>query len=193
MKARLIDKILLVFLLLIFIAAVTAAILCLVGVFPADSAAKAADSVITGDGVFVYVRIGIIVVLGILGIIALKLLFTNWHTVQKEENNSAALLTSDECGSAYISAACIDSMAQRYLKTNNRIKECSSKIAISPDSSVDITLKAIVLADTNIPELSEKVRSELKTYIESLAGITVNKIAFMVVNTYTPATVARIN
>lgn len=193
MKPRLIDRLLLGFLLLVFIAAMTFIILCLVGVFPADSIIYTINEIITGSGTFLYIRIGVIAVCAILGIIAIKLLFTSGKPKVKEETNNASLLVSDENGSAYISAACVDSMAQKYVKSQNRIRECSSKVAIAPDSTVSISLKAIVLADTNIPELSEKVRKELKEYIETYAGVTVTQIAFMVVNTYTPNTAARIS
>ncbi|MBO4384171.1 MAG: alkaline shock response membrane anchor protein AmaP [Clostridia bacterium] len=193
MKPRLIDRLLLGFLLLVFIAVFTGIILCLVGVVPYENTSYTVDQILTGDGIFLYIRIGIIAVCAILGIIAIKLLFTSGKPKVKEETNNASLLMSDENGSAYISAACIDSMAQKYIKGCNRIRECSSKVTVAPDSSVAISLKAIVLADTNIPELSEKVRKELKEYIETYAGVTVTQIAFMVVNTYSPNTAARIS
>lgn len=193
MKPRLIDRILLGFILLVFIAAMVGIILCCAGVFRSDDAVYTVKTILTGDGTFLYIRIGIIAVAAILGIIAIKLLFTSGKPKEKEETNNASLLVADENGAAYISAACIDSMAQKYIKTQNRIRECASKVTIAADSSVGITLKAIVLADTNIPELSEKVRTELKEYIETYAGVKVTQIAFMVVNTYAPAAAARIN
>ena len=87
----------------------------------------------------------------------------------------------------------LKSMVQKYIKGISRIRECESKIAIAEDSSVGITLKAVVMADTNLPELSDKVRSELKEYIESYAGVSVTRIVFVVVNTYSPATAARVS
>lgn len=193
MKPRLIDRLLLGLLLLIFIAAMVFAILLMLGVVPMQDVTRALDSVMEPERVKTYIRIGVVALAALLGIIAVKLLFTSSRPKEKDTSNNASLLKSDENGTSYISAASIDSMAQKYIKSNSRIRECTSKVNIAPDSSVSITLKAIVLADTNIPELCDTVRRELKEYIETYAGVNVSQIAFMVVNTYSPATAARVN
>ena len=193
MKPRLIDRLLLGFVLLLFIAAMVLTILVTVGVIPAENV-KSILTDFMGDGLKEgYIRIGVIVLAAILGIIAIKLLFTSSKPREKESVNNASLLSADENGTAYISAASIDSMAQKYIKTNSRIRECTSKVTVNPDSSVDLSLKAIVLADTNIPELCATVRKELKEYIETYAGVKVEKVEFMVINTYSPNTAARVN
>ncbi len=193
MKPRLIDRLLLAFLLLVFIGLMVVIILCAVFVFPAENVIKVISTVLGEGKVYLFARIGIVAVAGILAIIAIKLLFTSGKRKEKEESNNAALLVADEYGTAYVSAASIDSMAQKYIKANNRIRECSSKVIIAPDSSVSLTLKAVVLTDTNIPELSETVRNELKEYIETYAGVKISQLSFMVVNTCAPNTAARIN
>lgn len=193
MKPRLIDRLLLGLLLLIFIAAMVLVVLLMIGVLPMDGFTGVLETVMGTEPKYTYLRIGVIAVAAILGIIAIKLLFTSGKRKEKDQTNNASLLCSDENGVAYISAASIDSMAQKYIRSNSRIRECSSKVTIAPDSSVDLTLKAIVLADTNIPELCDKVRTELKDYIETYAGVKVSQITFMVVNTYSPAAAARVN
>lgn len=192
MKPRLIDRLLLGLILLIFIAMMGFLIVCAVGVFPGENIANF-FTVLFGEGKwYFWIRIGAAVLCGILAIIAIKLLFTSSKPKEKDGVN-ASLLMADENGVAYISAASIDSMAQKYIKSNSRIRECQSKVTVAPDSSVSMTLKAIVLADTNVPELCDKVRKELKEYIETYAGVTVSQITFMVVNTYSPATATRVN
>ena len=179
--------------LLIFIAAMVLIILCVTGVFPTAGVTSFIEELM-GSGLGMgYIRIGVIAVAAILAVIAIKLLFTSSKPKEKDTVNNASLLASDENGTAYITAASIDSMAQKYIKSNSRIRECSSKVTIGADSGVNIALKAIVLADTNIPELCAKVRSELKDYIETYAGVKVSQIGFTVVNTYSPATAARIS
>ncbi|MBR0135941.1 MAG: alkaline shock response membrane anchor protein AmaP [Clostridia bacterium] len=193
MKPRLIDKLLLGLVLLIFIAAMVMAVLFAAKVFPAENVTAFFENMMSDEAPYNYIRIGVIVVAALLAIVAVKLLFTGSKVKEKESGNNASLLCADENGAAYISAASIDSMAQKYIKSNSRIRECSSKVTINPDSDVNITLKAIVLADTNIPELCDKVRKELKEYIETYAGVKVSQVAFMVVNTYSPATAARVS
>lgn len=193
MKPRLIDRLLLGLLLLIFIAAMVFVVLVMVGVFPAGNVTAIIDTVMGPEPKFTYIRIGVIAVAAILFVIAVKLLFTSSKPREKDQTNNASLLSADENGVAYISAASIDSMAQKYIRSNSRIRECSSKVSIASDSSVSITLKSIVLADTNIPELCDKVRTELKEYIETYAGVKVSQITFMVINTYSPAAAARVS
>ena len=193
MKPRLIDRLLLALILLIFIGLMVVIILCAVFVFPAENVIGVIKTVLGEGKVYLFARIGIVALAGILALIAIKLLFTSGKRKEKDESNNAALLVADEYGTAYVSAASIDSMAQKYIKANNRIRECSSKVIIAPDSTVSLTLKAVVLTDTNIPELSETVRNELKEYIETYAGVKINQLSFMVVNTVAPNTSARIN
>lgn len=192
MKPRLIDKLLLCLVLILFIGIMVVCALVVLGVIPQENVTFFIDSVMSDEKGYEYLRIGIAVLCAALAVVAVKLLFTGSKPKEKEANN-ASLLTADENGSAYISAASIDSMAQKYIKSNSRIRECSSKVSINADSGVNIGLKAIVLADTNIPELCEKVRKELKEYIETYAGVKVAQIDFTVVNTYSPATASRIN
>lgn len=190
MKPRIIDRVLLSFLLLIFIAAMVALMLYAVGLLPAEGLISSAQMLVNGNTGF---RIAAAAVSALLGIIAIKLLFTRSKPKERENGENASLLASDENGAAYITATSIDSMAQRYIKTNNRIRECVSKVSIHAEQGVSISLKAIVLADTNIPELCDKVRKELKEYIETYAGVKVSQIAFVVVNTYSPSTAARVS
>ena len=192
MKPRLFDRILLGFILLVFIAAMAVVVFCVTGVFPAENVKAFVDELLTGVDSWRYIRIAVIAGAVLLGVIAIKLLFTRSARKEKETGESASLLASDENGAAYITAASIDSMVQKYVKSNNRIRECASKVTIL-ESGTDITLKAVVLADTNIPELCEKVRTELKEYIETYAGVKVSQVALMVVNTYTPTAAARVS
>ena len=193
MKPRLFDRILLGFILLIFIALMVGAILCVAGVFQMPVITSFLTELMGSGLNYGYLRIGIIAVCAILAIIAIKLLFTGSKPKEKDRGESASLLVSDENGTAYITAASIDSMAQKYIKSNGRIRECVSKVTINPGSDVDIGLKAVVLADTNIPELCEKVRRELKEYIETYAGVKVSQVSFIVTNTYSPTTAPRVS
>ena len=191
MKPRLIDKILLAVILLIFIAIMTAVVLCVAGVIDLDAQSAALRALDYNSNP--YLSIGICAAAALLGVIAIKLLFTGSKEKQKETGANASLLLADENGSAYITAASIDSMAQRYIKTNNRIKECASTVRIDQQSGVSIDLKTVVLSDTNIPELCEKVRRELKDYIEEYGGVTVSQVSMVVVGTYSPANAARVS
>ncbi len=192
MKPRLIDRLLLGLVLLVFIAAMVFIVLCVTGVFPAQNVTGFISELLGSGLGYGYIRIGIAAVAVILAIIAIKLLFTSSKPKEKDRGENASLLASDENGSAYITAASIDSMVQKYIKANNRIRECASKVLIT-EAGTDITLKAVVLADTNIPELCDKVRRELKEYVETYAGVKVSQVSLMVINTYAPTNAARVS
>ncbi|MBR6428972.1 MAG: Asp23/Gls24 family envelope stress response protein [Clostridia bacterium] len=193
MKTGLLDRLLLGLVLLLFIACMTVVILCCIGVIPASGIIAIAEGLSDGGVRAVFLRVLITVVAAVLAFAAGRLLFTGGKKRGGEQTLNASMLSSDEHGSAYISAASIDSMAQKYVKANKCIRECASKVTVNADSTVSVSLKAVVLADTNIPELCDTVRTELKNYIENYAGVKVDKIAFTVVNTYTPTTAARVN
>ncbi len=191
MKPRLFDRILLAIILLVFIACMAAVAACVFGVIDAPMREAALDALDFSE--HPYLAGGICAGAILLVVIAVKLLFTRSRKVEKDNGTNASLLMADENGAAYISAASIDSMAQRYIKSNNRIRECSSVVRIDDQQGVTVDLKAIVLADTNVPELCEKVRKELKQYIEEYAGVKVNQVSMMVVGTYSPAVAARVS
>ena len=191
MKPRLIDRILLAIVLLVFIACMAAVLLSIFNVITEDMRAAAFEALDFDANPYLCIGIGAAAL--VLLIIAVKLLFTSSKPKEKERTNNASLLMADENGTAYISAASIDSMAQRYIRTNNHIKECNSAVRIDDQQGVSVDLKAVVLADTNVPELCDKVRKELKEYIEEYAGVKVNQVSMMVVGTYSPAVAARVN
>lgn len=191
MKPRLFDRILLAFVLLVFIAIMACVPLCAFNVIDADMRSAALAALDYNENP--YLCIGICVGAVVLAIIAVKLLFTRSKAKERSTGTNASLLIADENGSAYITAASIDSMVQRYIKTNNRIKECSSAVKIDQEQGVTLDLKVTVLADTNVPELCDKVRKELKEYVEQYAGVTVALISIVVVGTYSPAVAARVN
>ena len=191
MKPRLIDKILLAIVLLVFIAIMVGVVLCAFNVIDEDMRAAALSALDYGENP--YLCIGVCAGAAVLAIIAIKLLFTRSRVKERDTGTNASLLLADENGSAYITAASIDSMVQRYIKTNNRIRECSSNVKIDQLQGVTLDLKMVVLADTNVPELCDKVRKELKEYIEQYAGVTVALISIVVVGTYSPAVAARVN
>lgn len=186
MKPRLIDRILLVVILLIFVAGLVAVFLCAVNVFDISILSSAIDSLDGSEWWHYVFRGGIAFVVFVFVIISLRLMFTGNKTKEVQTSNMS-LLSSDENGCAYVSSATIDSMVQKHVKTNGRIKECTSSVKVQVDGSVVLDVKLTVLADTNMPELCQKLRTELKEYIETYSGITVNQVSILIVNTYQAA------
>ncbi len=190
MKPRLIDRILLAFILLVFIGIMIVLILGVAGVIEKELVVNIVGAYgHQGWGLALTVGTGAVALALI--IIAVKLMFTS-SKPREPIGGAMTLLASDENGSAYISVSTIDSLAQKQIKSNNRVKECKTLVRILADGSVTLDVKLVVLADTNIPELCSKMRSELKTYIEDYSGVTMTQIVVIVTNIY-QASIARVS
>lgn len=191
MKPRLIDRILLAFVLLIFMGIMAVVVLIAANVFDSELIGDFVNDVMAGDGWNYAIRGGIILSALILFVIAVKLMFTGYK--QKEPlMNRMALLSSDENGCAYVAIDTIDSLSQKLIRANNRVKDCKTSVRIHDNGTVSVSAKLTVLADTNIPELCAAMRPELKNYIETYAGVKVEQVTIVVVDTY-QAAVARAN
>ncbi len=94
---------------------------------------------------------------------------------------SSALVKTTDIGSTYMTMQAIDGMIQKHVRSNNRVRNCSSRIIIK-DSGISVELKLELMPDTNIPEITSQLQKTLKEYVESLSGIFVDNIKIIVVN-----------
>lgn len=115
-------------------------------------------------------------------ILALRLMFAGKGRAKTAPVPTSALVQAGENGSTYITLAALDSMVQKHVRTNNRIKDCESQVSAVQDGVV-IKLKLALMPDTNIPELTKAMQASLKEYIESLSGIHVTEVAILVAAT----------
>lgn len=182
---KFIDKFLLV-LLLLFTVALAALCVC------------TAMDIVTGDMLTGWIGVvtnGLIenkLIVGAVGlvllIIALRLFIALGGDGREKEEKApkSTLLHSGENGSAYITLAALDALVQRHCRTNQRIRECESRITASEKGGISIALKLQVLPETVIPELSSELMKSLKEYMENLSGITVNSVDIVIMPTAQP-------
>jgi hypothetical protein len=88
---------------------------------------------------------------------------------------SYSLIRNSEFGSVYITVSALDTMVQKYCRSIGKIRECASSINLIKDG-VTINLKLSLLPDSNVPELTSELQKGLKEYIENLSGILVQEI-----------------
>lgn len=173
MRFTLFDKFLLVLLLLVTI--------CIAAVFIGSAMNLVSEEMITG--VVSVLFNGMTenrLIMGGIGLVLLVIALRMFIAMGKKREHTApaptsTLLASGENGSAYITLAAIDSLVQRFVRANQRVKECESRISCS-EQGVGIALRLSVLPDTVIPELTAQLQSSLKEHIESMCGVKVTGV-----------------
>lgn len=85
------------------------------------------------------------------------------------------LIRASELGMSHITLSALDSMVQRHVRANARIRDCTSTIMPNKDGVV-VTLRLSLMAETNVLELTSELQKSLKTYIETLTGIIIREV-----------------
>lgn len=88
-------------------------------------------------------------------------------------------------GEIKISLDSIESIALAASRKLIGIRETKTYVVRTADEGVIITVKVVVLPDTNIPALSEDIQAKVKSSVEESAGIKVNNVRVLVEDIYT--------
>ncbi|MFZ5975846.1 MAG: alkaline shock response membrane anchor protein AmaP [Bacillota bacterium] len=108
-------------------------------------------------------------------IICIKLLFSGTGSKAPQ----SALIKLTENGAVRIALSALDSMTQKHVRANERVRDVKSAIEMA-DDGVRIRLRLSLMPEANIPETGTQLQSTLKDYIESLSGIHVKEILIYV-------------
>lgn len=172
---RIIQRIFLTLLMIFLIAAAAALALIACNVIPLDNMQA-----------FVYVVYNVpinawLIALAavVLLVMSLVVLFGGRRKAGKQPASATALIRASDIGATYIAVSAIDTMVQKNVRSNQRVKDCHSRV-VSEENCVAIHLRISLMPDTNIVELTENVQTELKKYIETLTGIIVREIHILV-------------
>lgn len=102
----------------------------------------------------------------------------------KSNKDKKAMSKHTNIGEVKISLGAIESIALAASRKLNGVKETKAYVFKAADS-VSIVIKTVVMADINIPALSEDIQVRVKKSIEESSGITVNHVKVIVENIYT--------
>lgn len=125
---------------------------------------------------------------GLIGLVLLILAFRMFIAMGQPpapQKPTSTLLMSGEIGSAYVALSAIDSMVQRHVRDNPKVKDCESRIA-AVEEGVNISLRICVHFETMVPAFVEEMQSSLKTYVESTSGIKVKDIEILIISAPLP-------
>lgn len=181
MRFRVIDKILLVFLIILTVAFAAVMIGIALNLITAQMLLSVAT--LAGSSIIVSLCAALIGI--VLLVIAFRLIGAMANPPAPAMPTSALLLNT-EVGAAYISLAAIDSMVQRHCRANQVVKDCESLVQ-PVEGGVRISLKLNVQNDTVAPVAVPDIQQSLKAYVEGLSGISVKEITVLIVNTPLPS------
>lgn len=110
-------------------------------------------------------------------LICIKLMFCGRD--KKEIRPASTLIRQSDIGGTYISLSAVDAMAQKYCRAQSRVRECYTLVS-AVQGGITIGVRLSVLPDTDIASLTSELQTNLKQYVESLTGITVQEIGVLV-------------
>lgn len=113
-------------------------------------------------------------------ILSLTFLFSGF----KYDKDKKAVSKHTNIGEVKISLNSIENIALSASRRLNGVKDTKAYI-YKRDSGVSVMIKAVVLADINIPALSEDIQVKVKKSIEESTGILVEEVKVIVENIYT--------
>lgn len=111
---------------------------------------------------------------------------------EKRASAASALIRASDIGATYIAVSALDTMVQKCVRSNARIKDCVSRV-VADSNCVAINLRLALMPDTNVLELTEAVQNDVKKYIESLTGIVVREIHILIDNMSNSASKVRVD
>ncbi|MDP2892204.1 MAG: alkaline shock response membrane anchor protein AmaP [Bacillota bacterium] len=93
-----------------------------------------------------------------------------------------ALLASSAEGSIRISLVVLDELAQKFANTIQEIKEIKTDVFLLRDG-VKFRVKYTIVQEASVPEISTKLQTGIKQFVEMYTGITVKSVEVMVEKT----------
>ncbi len=126
-----------------------------------------------------YTDAAVQIVISVIGVVVIVLSIMLMFSGIRKQKQKSALINSTANGTISISLNAIEEMAVRHMMENPAIRTVKANIA-SKDAKVNISAHVSISEDTNIPETLLALQTSLKSHIELLAGIEVNKITLLV-------------
>jgi len=102
----------------------------------------------------------------------------------RSEREKKSISKANNIGEIRISLSALENIALSAARKITGIKDTKAYVR-KLGEDVSIYIKAVVLADTHIPTLSEELQSKVKKAIEETSGINVSDVRVSVENIYT--------
>lgn len=174
------DRLLMSVLMLLFVALSVLLIAPAAGLISQATVAEAVAVVYDG-----YLWRIVLAVAGVvLLVVSLKVLFSRGRAPAAVA--PAALVKSTANGEIHVSLEALNELVQRSVRAQQGVKDMASQVIVQAEGGVTIMIQLTLMPEVNIPELTEKVQTDVKAYIQTYAGIQVLE-ARVYVDTGAPA------
>jgi len=123
-------------------------------------------------------------ILFIIGFIFFSMSLTFLLSGFKSPKDKKAVKKHTSIGIIKISHSALENIALNATRKINAVKDAKAYIYTAGEDAVSVTVKAVVLADVNIPILSEDIQVRVKKSVEESSGINVTEVRVIVENIY---------
>lgn len=171
------ERLLLVFMTLVFFAIVVLAGCCLWYAPFFASLKLIVDFALTN----IYIKIAISALLVLLLILSFRTMLVS---TKKPKNNALMTATTNE-GGIYINIDTISALAKKAVKKIDGVKEQNVKTNATKEGVV-ISVKVSLSPEVVIPEVSAAIQRSVKSDVEALCGILVKNVIIQVDNSLSP-------
>ena len=120
-----------------------------------------------------------VIVAFVVALLALKLLFT-FGAGKREYVPQSVLLRTTANGNINISLNTVDEITQRFVRSDDNVRDMKSNINASGDGGVKITLRVALRPDVKIPDVMAALQEGLKENVETISGLSVIAINILV-------------
>jgi uncharacterized alkaline shock family protein YloU len=171
---RIFMRILLTLYLLFFLAVAGITICCAWGLISMDYPTWWLDQV--------YNNLGVKWIVSVISMVVIIISFMLMFSGIRRRKPKTALVRMTEGGTISITISALEEMTMRFVAANASVRTVKAT-AVVRDSKLNVQAKMAVAEGTNIPEVLQSIQAGLKTHIETLSGIEVNKIMLLVEKT----------
>jgi uncharacterized alkaline shock family protein YloU len=173
-KISILDRVLLIVYIIFWVVCAIFALACSLGFVTLDTVLEN----VTMWMVNPLYRILLAVIATFVVAISVKLLLIG--TTTSAVSSPSTILKTTEKGRINIAISAINDMAKKSVEAEGAIKTIDTETTVDNDL-LNIHVKLTLFGGTGIPELTEKIQSDIKDYVESLTGLNVNSVNIVVV------------
>jgi len=92
----------------------------------------------------------------------------------------SVLMRQGEIGSIEINLCALDTLVQKCARGFSSVKDCKSSIAVTQYNDIAVLVRLSIMPDVEIPDLTSRLQTEMKQYVENFSGIPVREVRVIV-------------
>ncbi|MFH0771559.1 MAG: alkaline shock response membrane anchor protein AmaP [Candidatus Omnitrophota bacterium] len=119
---------------------------------------------------YIYVSMNLRIALAVIGLLLILVSFASYQFTISRIQRQKNIAFNNPDGQVTISLSAIEEFIRRIGSSLLEVKEMKSD-CIATKKGIDITTKVVFWSDANIPEITEKIQSMIKTRVQEMLGV----------------------